>query len=76
MTQQSGYNSKDWRVAVIYGEGRFCESHYYGKIALSDRGIQSACGKVRDVDPRTLLQAHPENRLCNECARIMYGDAN
>jgi len=67
MTQQSGYSSMDWRIAVC---GDDSIAHFFGKIALSDRGLQSACGEFREVISSDLnaQQRHP---LCSECNRVI-----
>ncbi len=66
MTQQSGYLEMDWRVAV-YGNDSI--AHIFGKIALSDRGLQSACGELREVT-RSDLNVQKHHSLCTECNRV------
>jgi hypothetical protein len=65
--QQSGYSAMDWRIAVFREDAI---AHWFGKIALSDRRPQSACGELYDVNPSVLIE-RDRQPLCSACQRIM-----
>jgi hypothetical protein len=70
MTQQSGYSAMDWRIAVYNND---TIAHWFGKIAISDRRPQSACGELYDVNPTVLIERECQP-ICSKCQRIMEAE--
>ena len=67
MIHESGFNEMDWRI-MIYREQTV--AHLFGKISLSDRYVQSACGEV-DYITRADLSIPGHHSICPNCKKLI-----